>query len=1162
MSVRQLVDRITEMGLVEDRILQKIRREIDDPEKNVKPKAILSFLVKKEQITKAQAAKLLQDLDRPKALVHDELAVNVKEEKGYDTDDLTNLNPQANDAAAVQTDATRLDMGDPEVVDVEVEIDEEPIYSPDDLVTDIEEVATEAHPPMPAYGGDPLGLGGDPMAGSLGAEPQKEEEKPTQTLGAFAGKKENRDQWSTKWLYIGFGILGFIFIVLAVLYIAVIGQNIEELQRVAEESFQKGAYQDAISKHEDLLDMSPRHENASQWKVRLVHCMLAAPFESKNFGEVLKVAEEHLPNIYEEERFDLLREDLGLILPTSGLELTKAGKSAKTLDEMKGQLSVSERAQAIVNDDRFLTGSIRRIPSVAKQIDEINDNVRRIQDAIQKENDYDSAKVNIAELTEQSNTDDAYTAYNLLVRRYGDLGAREELRDLMRNVSVKEVELVKPIDVNLVAGTDDVESLVEAKVVVARREGLPITALQGEINPVLADGVLYGVDAGDGTVRWNRFMGYESSYEPVWADSENRDELIVSDQRRHEVLKIKAIDGSLIWRVKIGEPFSAPAVTLGKIIVSTFSGKVIGLESQSGNSFASVQLPQKTRVTPATSARYPLVYQPGEYSNLYVLSLDDLSCREVVYLGHTPGSISATPYEWSGYLLVPVNGPDYCDLQVLRPTKGDGIDPGLGLHRTQTILRVTEGHITTPLHRMGRRTLAVSDTGNMRLLDMNKVDSEESPINVVSEHQFEVRRGDQNYVQAEGTRLWIAGKGVERYRISALGEFKRVPLANPGDFFLGQVKKLDTSLIHVRRRARSAMTSISAVDMQEMRQIWRCDLGAAFAGPPRLIDGQIQVVSSQGDLFNIDDAAIRVGYIDRGVWSADVAENFQFNNSVSLENGNYVCVGPEGRREILLVQKDGSTKLSRLQSPADLPACPIVSMGDSLVVASKKGQVVVVNPENGRLIGTPFQPPKEPAKDTVWRQPAVVGANRMVTGVQDGKVFLLESSSRSLDLVKEIEFEGTLDTGFVAANQTAFAVMTIDTLPYLAAWNTEGDFTESKRVELKANVVGGPWLAGNVIMIANDLGDLVAYSTDLGEEPLWTMSLGNDRVVAEPILNGQSILLTMGSGKLMVVDANSGNVQTTVDVGQPIMHQPLFTSDKVYVGGSDGRLLVVPQSAF
>ncbi|MDB4778198.1 PQQ-binding-like beta-propeller repeat protein [bacterium] len=1160
------------MGLVEDRVLQKIRREIDDPEKNVKPKGILNFLVKKEQITKAQAAKLLQDLeevvevevgnDEPVKL--DDIVVNVPEEKSYDTDDLTNLNPGQDDVEEViekvvmSPQMTRQDLED-----VEDEIEEIVVNQ---NVPEVEElVEAETEPAVPSYQADPLGAAmmGDPLAGGFDSAATKDPTAPTKTLSSFAGKRDNRDQWATKWLYIGFGVLGFLLIMGAVLYIAVGGQNIEKLQKVAEESFQKRAYMDAIAKTEKLLELSPRHENASSWKVRIVHCYLAAAWESSNYSEVLKLSEKHLPDVCDEEAFSDLRGDLGIFLPGSALEVTQVAKSvdlSTSTEVLKEYLAIAENASVIVNDSRYLSGSILKQPSVAEQVDEINDNVRRLRDAITKEEVYALTQDKIKQLTADGETDNAFREYNLLLREYSDLGTREDLRELMKAVSVKEVELVKDAGISISGKTDDFDSLVESQVVVARREGNAIGGLKGEVTPVLADGVLYGVDVGDGTVLWNRFMGFEASYEPQWADTENHDELIVSDQRRHQVLKIKASDGSLIWRAEIGEEFCQPTVSVGKIFVSTFTGKIIGLDVVTGNSFASAELPQKKlRVSPTASMRYPLLYQPGEYSNMYVMSAEDLSCREVVYVGHAPGSISAPAYEWSGYLLLPVNGADYCDVKVYRQSKDEGVDPGLGLYSTQTVLRATTGHISTPFFRMGRRVLAVSDTGNLRLFELNKIDSEDAPLNPVSEQSFEVRKGDQNFVQAEGSRLWIAGKGIERYRLSQTNDFKRKTMANPGDFFLGAVTRFDSTLVHVRRRANSAMTSISAVNDDSMKEIWRTDLGGAFAGSPKLVNGKVQVVSSQGDMFSLDEAAFRVGYTDRGVWSADVAENFQFEQTLDLDNGSYVCVGPEGKRDVLLVRQDGTTVLARLPMEA---ACPIVSINDSILVASGKlGQLAIVSPETGGKKGNPFQPAKRAGVPTRWVTPSVLSDSMVIAGREEGVVYLLKTNGRNLELLTEQKLAGVLASGFVSQGNVAYAVVANDESNELTAWNTDGGLSEKASVKLESNLVAGPWVVGDSLLFTNEQGELVSFSLDLSGKR-WSLPLNNDSLAGEPIVSGQSVLLTLKSGTMKVIDLGSGDVQKEVDFGQPVQHSPLFTTDKVFIGGADGRLLVLPRSAF
>ena len=60
MSPRQLLEKLENLGIIDPSLLNKIRKEIDNPEKSVKPKAILKFLVSKNQITEKQAARLLK----------------------------------------------------------------------------------------------------------------------------------------------------------------------------------------------------------------------------------------------------------------------------------------------------------------------------------------------------------------------------------------------------------------------------------------------------------------------------------------------------------------------------------------------------------------------------------------------------------------------------------------------------------------------------------------------------------------------------------------------------------------------------------------------------------------------------------------------------------------------------------------------------------------------------------------------------------------------------------------------------------------------------------------------------------------------------------------------------------------------------------------------
>ncbi len=69
------------------------------PKKRSNPRRCLSYLVKKEQITKAQASALLKEIEAPKPIQHEEIELNVPQEKVYDTDDLTSIGDELREPA-------------------------------------------------------------------------------------------------------------------------------------------------------------------------------------------------------------------------------------------------------------------------------------------------------------------------------------------------------------------------------------------------------------------------------------------------------------------------------------------------------------------------------------------------------------------------------------------------------------------------------------------------------------------------------------------------------------------------------------------------------------------------------------------------------------------------------------------------------------------------------------------------------------------------------------------------------------------------------------------------------------------------------------------------------------------------------------------------------
>ena len=84
----------------------------------------------------------------------------------------------------------------------------------------------------------------------------------------------------------------------------------------------------------------------------------------------------------------------------------------------------------------------------------------------------------------------------------------------MKAFSESEKSLVVPVEVSVNPVTAEAPSLITGTVVLASKTGTPIPALEGEVAPMMADGSLYGINVGNGTIVWRRFLGYQTTIQP------------------------------------------------------------------------------------------------------------------------------------------------------------------------------------------------------------------------------------------------------------------------------------------------------------------------------------------------------------------------------------------------------------------------------------------------------------------------------------------------------------------------------------------------------------------------------------------------------------------------------------------------------------------------
>ena len=1163
MSPSELLEKLELLGTVDERMLGKIRRQVESPDKVVKVSAVLKFLVKNDQLTESQAKELLktsksEPAAAPKTADHFEVTEEPADNE-HDTGDLIGgVNEDIAPAAPEpEPEAEIVAEIEPEII---AEVEPE-VVAPAPTKKSKRKKKKKKKPAEPEMVSDPtFDHGGfddqtalDMDAGFTDDAEPISGDKPR----GFQGKIDKSNQWKTKWLYIAFGILAVLLISVGVLWLAVSGVTSEELYKAAQDNFKQQSYQSAVKKFDEFIEKFPTHKNVHDARATRAQAVLRTSYDSSRWDEVLKRAELELaplvaPDYIDDSEIGSIQNDLSVMLPSSLRHISYAATELREVEEMKAARTKIETFRKTVDNLTYVPKSKRNSPGTAKVLDEIENNVKVLDGHIAKEQDYAATLVEIKKLADAGQTDTAFQQYRRLTRNYGDLSSREALQNTMLEVSKRESDLVQPVALDAATSQSAAQTAISKTVVLGSKSGTPIAGLKGEVLTFLAEGSIYGVDASDGAIVWRRFVGYQTTIGPQSLDDGS---LVVVDGQRNDLLRLDQRSGKVFWRAEIGKSMFTPTIAGQRITVTTADGHVVNVDAQSGQVTASVKLPQICNSSAAGNERDPFVYQIGNYSNLYILSGDDLTAREVYYVGHDKNAVAVPPYLWSGFVLVAVNSGEGCDLMVLKPTAD-----GLGLELAQLISRITDGPITTPFRRYGRWLFAIADNGEMRLLELDAT-NETNPVRTLASDLLDNRDGHKLYALTEGNNLWVASKGILRYRIKrALGKFERGTSDEPTDLFIAPMQTIDDNLLHVRRRLDSAMLSVSLVDKESLKPLWRTDFGGSLAGPPVETRDGLLAFNNQGDAFSIDQRSMELGVVGDAIRSSDIVENLQFKHLTGTGDDGIALSGPTGRGALVYFDTSKQkTRLMELESPANTPDAKPLAMDDYLIVPSIQGQITRIDPKTGRMVGTPFQPPLTPGAKTRWFDPIAVDTGLVAVtsspadGAGGGMLHLINTSNQAR-LVEAASWEATgqFVSGPVVFNDSIYAVVREGGQDSVVALSVGNTIAVKNTANLDAKCVGGPWLVGDRLLMVLDNDQLVSLAAPMSPE--WSIGIPNQKFAFPPTTTGGQIMLGFQNGILVWIDPATGKVSNQKDLGQPINGLPLLRQNKLYFSGLDGTV--------
>jgi outer membrane protein assembly factor BamB len=101
-----------------------------------------------------------------------------------------------------------------------------------------------------------------------------------------------------------------------------------------------------------------------------------------------------------------------------------------------------------------------------------------------------------------------------------------------------------------------------------------------------------------------------------------------------------------------------------------------------------------------------------------------------------------------------------------------------------------------------------------------------------------------------------------------------------------------------------------------------------------------------------------------------------------------------------------------------------------------------------------------------------------------------------------------------------------------------------------------PWVAGETVFVVDTGGQLMAITRREGKI-LWTTKLTGAPTWSGPVLAGNHLWLTSSKGQLVGVDAITGKVQSTQDLGGPIFIAPVVAGGRMFVLTDKARLIAL-----
>jgi outer membrane protein assembly factor BamB len=344
-----------------------------------------------------------------------------------------------------------------------------------------------------------------------------------------------------------------------------------------------------------------------------------------------------------------------------------------------------------------------------------------------------------------------------------------------------------------------------------------------------------------------------------------------------------------------------------------------------------------------------------------------------------------------------------------------------------------------------------------------------------------------------------------------------------------------------------------------VKTVWTADIGSGsgkygkLTASPIVVGGKVFTLDAAGKVsaFNISGGG--------SVWRVSVApegeKNMEkgFGGGLAFDNGRLYAA--TGYGTVIALDPASGKKIWEKSLGVPVRSSPTAA-SDKVIAVTTEGEVYCLNGADGSEAWN-FRGLTEKASITSNPSPAIDGDTVIVPftsgdlvalKLSNGQSAWSESLSRTRTASSLLSMSDAarpvLDSGVVFAVGHAGRMIASQARTGERIWS------------LSVPGIQAPWVAGDTVFVVDTGGQLMAITRRDGKIR-WTTKLAGAGAYSGPVLAGGKLWLTSSTGALVSVEAATGKIASTQDLGAPIFIAPIVAGGRLYVLNDKAKLFAL-----